>query len=125
MTKSPSCVILAQSPPRLEPKTTGTYNVKIKDLYDTPDKWTKGALARDKNGAHIMEYGIDDEVQQVNHPNAVCWCLTGAILKCYPDNYGEIRAKVRNYTNGGIWTWNDLEGTTFQDIRELVEKLDI
>lgn len=101
--------------------------MKIQQLLATPDKWTKGALARTKEGVPTFELLAEctTEYNMTNHPEAVCWCLKGAAVKCYPDNYNEICAKIRNYTNGGVWTWNDLEGTTFQDIRELVEKLNI
>jgi len=43
--------------------------VKVRELLSNPEHWTKHALAKDKNMGKV--YPKD--------PNAVCWCLVGAI----------------------------------------------
>lgn len=47
---------------------------KAKALIDTPDKWTKGEFARDKNGSRV----------DANSNYAVCFCSIGAIRKVAP-----------------------------------------
>ena len=42
--------------------------MKIKELLKNPEKWTKGACARDMRGKPV----------RVNDPTACCWCLVGA-----------------------------------------------
>ena len=46
--------------------------MKAYELLDSPEKWTKGVMARDANGEHVLH----------DSPNAVCWCMLGAIERC-------------------------------------------
>ena len=93
--------------------------MKIKELFTDSSKWTKGSLARDKNGDLTSYYSSD----------AVCFCLHGAIYKCYED-FGDkssiitnkIRKEIKRYSISG---WNDAEERTFEEVKNLVEKLDI
>lgn len=48
---------------------------KVKALLSSPDRWTRGCLARDSEGEPTNLFG----------PDAVCWCLVGAIRKVEPD----------------------------------------
>jgi hypothetical protein len=48
----------------------------VKDLLANESRWTQIELARDAN---------DDDVN-ADDPEAVCWCLQGAVHKVEPDN---------------------------------------
>lgn len=104
--------------------------MKLKELLDKPEKWTKGVSARDSNG---YKAGPLNE-------NAVCWCLTGAIYKCYPefsaafDIYEKIldaAVELRYWVFTDVWVTatiinlNDREEITFEDIKAIIEHADI
>jgi len=91
--------------------------MKIQELFSNDrSRWTKEVCARDINGAEVNFY--DD--------SAVCWCLLGASAKCYGidfeyDIYNKITAKV----GCDVSDWNDAPGRTFEEVKDLVEELDI
>lgn len=99
--------------------------MKIKELLDTPDKWTQGTCARDTDG----------DATYSESPTAVCFCLLGAINKCYPidedngANYevkDKVKAKVIELSGySSIANWNDVLERKFSDVKKLVEELDI
>jgi hypothetical protein len=90
--------------------------MKVRELLDKPEKWTKGWWARDSKGRMV-----------IFDTTAVSWCLVGAIEECY--SYSERRAidlKVQEaLLVSRIDIWNDAPERTFEDIKDLVEKLDI
>lgn len=45
-----------------------------RELISTPERWTKGAFARDANGTEYPCAGAE-----------VCWCFAGAIFKVAPN----------------------------------------
>lgn len=53
------------------------YLESVRKLIADPEYWTQGAMARDRVGRDV------DEVS----PDAVCWCLGGAINNVYEDLY--------------------------------------
>lgn len=98
--------------------------MKVRELFTDESKWTQHTRARDVNGR-----GVDE-----NSPDAVCWCLTGAISHCYNprdtiDSYvleSTIARKVEEALNGRILVvWNDNQDRTFKEVKALVERLDI
>lgn len=52
--------------------------INVKNLLNVQSRWTNFRDARDKDGWDISP----------NSPDAVCWCLRGAIKKCtyFPDD---------------------------------------
>lgn len=107
---------------------TKEIKVKVKDLLDSSNKWTKNHYARDIYGHSVSQFS--------NY--ATCFCLDGAMQKCYgtKKEYIDISKKVLNYlhttnkiheplTHQKIFQWNDKAQTTFKDIKELVQILDI
>lgn len=87
--------------------------MKIKELLSDESKWTKGAIARDKDGVQTWS----------GSPNAYQWCLVGAIHKCY-SNSSHIEQILANYFKGSsIAVFND--NATFAEIRKVIEELDI
>lgn len=112
----------------------------VAELLNDPSKWTREAYARNANGEAIT----------ARSPDAVCWCLTGALLRVFstadtrygsrdlqlaeaeeklyealrtePDweKYRADRRKDRDVFN--LAAWNDAFGRTFADVRRLVEQ---
>lgn len=58
---------------------------------------------------------------------AVCWCLAGAIDRCYPSSDNTlVRRLVQNKIGGiGIADFNDDSARTHAEVLALVEELDI
>lgn len=91
--------------------------MKLKDLFTDTSKWTQHYSSRDR---HTAPCPIDCK-------DAVCWCLAAAIDKCYmPLERADIRNKITKYIGfPSIMLYNDNDKTTFNDIKQLVETLDI
>lgn len=91
---------------------------RVKRLLDSPYKWTKGADARTKDGDSVVQ----------SHPDAVCWCLSGAIMHCYgPDGCAAIvleMVKVQ-VKRAAVFLWNDCDERKFDDVVKLMEDLNL
>jgi len=90
--------------------------MKIQDLLTDESKWTTGSYARDAKGKSVMEESLV----------AVCWCLVGAIRKCYNDLGEELKIKKKiraRLKKTYIAEWSD--SATFKEVRNLIEELDI
>lgn len=92
--------------------------MKVKELLSDPSKWCKGSYARTIEG---------ERAYSSFSPDAVSWCILGAIDRCYVDrnNWKEIVDRLFAETGESPATWNDRPTTTFADVRKLVEKLDV
>lgn len=104
--------------------------MKITEVLSDESKWARNTLARDKYLAAV------DPTDAL----AVCWCLDGAIDKCY--STFEDRAKVckiarqaidtkypslinQGHTDfGAIAIFNDSTETKFQDVFEIAKITD-
>lgn len=76
-------------------------------LIDTPDKWTQGYYARDKDGAPVEATSRD----------AVCFCMLGACTRAKADDqyiYGATKALVTLF--------NDDPKTTHRKVMNLFKK---
>jgi hypothetical protein len=94
--------------------------MKIRELLDKPEKWTKEENARDSEGRPC--YG--------RNPEAVCWCLNAALLLCYNDSdeQWEIAKRMSEHIGRKDWEfiiWNDEPNRTYEDVIKLVTELDI
>jgi len=91
--------------------------MKIQKLFSNdPTKWTRGANARNIHAAKVS----------FNSKSAVCWCLFGAGVKCYGlARWDDICDKVAAKVGCTIPEWNDAPERTFEDVKALVEELDI
>ncbi len=91
---------------------------KIRDIFADPNRWCKRRFAQDAQGNPVL----------IQDPNAVCWCLAGALDLCYPvDNrpsfmnvVGRIYDKIGTVS---ISLWNDKHG--YDKVKALVDELDI
>lgn len=53
-------------------KTVLTTLTEARALIDSPEKWTRGAFARNSKGEKVEVYD----------PNATCFCVLGALIRC-------------------------------------------
>ena len=98
--------------------------MKIRELLCDESKWTKGEFARISKGG--------DRCAPTS-PNATCFCLSGAIIRCYDGpqeqqsiQYIRIREHISKWFGyDSVAGWNDLPSTTFTDIRKIIEELDV
>jgi hypothetical protein len=103
--------------------------MKLKDFFDTADKWTKNAYARDILG---NEVDSDD-------PFAVSWNISGAINFNYfqsvpselkTEKYkSELAHKMHMIIDiigtPKVWEWESNPERTFEEIKSVIEKVDI
>jgi hypothetical protein len=99
--------------------------MKVKELFSDISKWTQLVAARDSKGRCCNPTGCE----------AVCYCLDGAIAKCYihdASSHEQVIQLVRDkipmkqiHPHFRISHWNDEPTTTFADVKRLVEELDI
>ncbi len=89
----------------------------LSELLSDESKWTKGVTARDKDG----------NICNSKDPNAVCWCLFGAVWKADNADSADkaIRRVIPDEFGGSIVMWNDAPERTFADIKALIVKLGI
>lgn len=98
--------------------------MKIRKLLTDKSQWTQGANARNSSAEPV---GLDSA-------DAVCWCLAGALVRCYRNGRRgsalerDMDRHVRQITHGAYGNfvaWNDAPERTFNDIRQLIEEMDI
>lgn len=84
-----------------------------RELIATPDRWTKGAIARNVHGDPVASRSAD----------AVCWCALGAglhvagLILRVPDNALPLDTEART-----IESYNDLPSTTHADILAVFDR---
>lgn len=92
----------------------------IGELLDQPEKWTRGATARDSEG----------HIQCSSSPEATCWCLLGACYRCgiaegseqYEKLAGTIEEMFPDRAEPDVLvSFNDNPATCFADIRAVIE----
>lgn len=95
-----------------------------KALIADEQHWTKGAMARDKDGALIAN--------PVNK-EAVCWCSQGAIIKAYGDagfHFTDIligidlmETVIKSNTDFmNVIAFNDVGGRTHSEVLEMFDR---
>lgn len=97
---------------------------EIEDLLSVPERWTKGYYAKTASGLNVS----------ADNPQAVCWCIYGAIekvctrhseedkylMRCIGEAITIKRQKI--YTWRGLDSFNDSPATKHADILEVLEK---
>jgi len=91
--------------------------MKVSDILCDESKWTKGALAKDKNGNKV----------DIHCPDAVCYCIMGAFGKAreFKNSIHKVWDSIYNiYGNKykDIPDFNDSSDTTFEDIKKVLER---
>lgn len=96
--------------------------MKVKELLDSPEKWTKGHYSRDKLGNPAWPENDD----------ATCFCLMGAIRRCYgfgPRGNEIVKRccdRIKCDDSGSsLGPFNDAPERTFDEVRQLITELDI
>lgn len=93
--------------------------LKVRDeVLTSPDRWTQGAYGRDPAG-RAVSHG--------SRPSCCRWCLVGAIQMADGDDYSATYYRAIDF----VWIaldyetieWNDESGRTFQDVRDLMDRL--
>lgn len=88
-----------------------------KALIDTPEKWTKGAFARDRDG---------DDVYETDGDTAVCWCAVGAINKAFGCHAGLTVVQALYAALPAdfqlVASFNDHPDTTHADVMALFDR---
>lgn len=100
--------------------------MKVQELLTDESKWTQDTSARARDGKPVSPQS----------QRAVCWCLVGAIVRCYPSDDDNLAAfnKARRVIEPLIPFYSDTFGAvvsmyndsaTFADIRRVIEQADI
>lgn len=85
-------------------------------LFDTPDKWTKGAFAREADGRAVTTINT----------RATCWCFMGGLERvCFERYHDRVVANVLYKIGATIGLnsipgWNDRATTTFEDVKAVI-----
>ena len=92
--------------------------MKVKELLESKENWIKGHCALTKN----------NELTSSNSADAAKWCLIGAIIRCYgvvgfAEFITEIKQHILPFSSVSLW--NDTPNRTFEEVKELVNRLDI
>lgn len=98
--------------------------MKVRQLFSSEKKWTKGLYARNKDGVTVG----------VLNDKAFSFCLDGALSRCYGPSgkFYKIRKQVddaiskmtRGRFNSTV-QWNDYHRRTFKQVKAFVTKLNI
>jgi hypothetical protein len=91
--------------------------VKPSELLSSPEKWTKGADARNSNG----------NIVYTNSDDASCFCLRGAVILCrisLPTARTKLRAALTKLypTFSDYVDFNDHPDTTFEDVQKVLKE---
>ncbi len=94
--------------------------MKVYELLDRPEKWTKKALARDSQGI-----GCDPHSKR-----AVSFCLAGAMMVCrgetaYLTEINVVNQWAAQDGYGDIADWNNAPERTYDEVIALAKELDI
>ena len=95
--------------------------MKIYELLSKRNAWTQNNYAKNTKRRPVMP----------NDPDACCWCILGALSKCYPDIEENKRVADRLYNHPtirkakGLVAWNDSPSRRKSHILALCKELDI
>lgn len=78
---------------------------RARKLLSNPERWTKGAFAKDRRGQRVPS----------GDPKAVCYCAAGALKRCAGNgvlwvvatSYLVRAARRGNYSPANVWYYND------------------
>lgn len=105
--------------------------LKVSDILHSEAQWLQGTWA---TKPIITSKGVDTEIALSEDKSATCFCLLGAIRHCYAhvmegSKYGDVIKQVKDELRIGTWVsiieWNDDKKRTFEEVKALIDKLDI
>jgi hypothetical protein len=89
--------------------------MKAWQLLDSREKWCQHTYAMDADG-YIVDPTLED---------AVCWCIDGAMKKCYGSSMLPARFYERTADYSCSVTYNDDPKRTWEEVHALLKELDI
>lgn len=91
--------------------------MKVRELLSSAEKWTQGVYARRQDGSETYP----------TYPDAASWCIAGAIVRCYEIelHHGLIDSVGRRIESPSIGEWNDATERKFEEVKALLDELDI
>ncbi len=95
--------------------------MKAWQVFKSRKNWTRGALARDKDGMPVKP----------RDPSATCFCAGGAIMKVYGEDIlqdafcGLLDYVNRNTKFSGVPGWNDHSSQRWGKVKAVLKKLNI
>jgi hypothetical protein len=90
------------------PKSVSDLLDRAAEILTAPGAWTQGELARDANGAPVLG---------PCYPEAVCFCLIGAVEAAGASDLVEAATIEFLYDQLGlVASWNDEPGRTQQEV---------
>ncbi len=96
-------------------KLNPLFDGRVSRLLSDRTKWTQRADARNVNLFPV----------QWSDQDAVCWCLSGAVAKCYGPNERHLVSEHLQSVLGvdyGFVTWNDVTGRTWEAVADLLKR---
>ncbi len=90
-------------------------NTPVLDLLQDPSHWTQGTFAKSQSGKEVNP----------KSPIAVCWCLRGAIAKCYTGFESEAIEKLNTALPHNVSMIHFNDTSTHKEIVALLEKAQI
>lgn len=99
----------------------------LQELFASPETWIRGEVARNSAGGPA----------NCESEDAVCWCLLGAIYRCYgredrsSEDIRRVTEQIQQWfkdndiNTPGITHYNDKVAVGFSDIKRLVTALNI
>lgn len=97
----------------------------LKELFDHPSRWIKGALRGRRDGMGFVRTGIPD----CEEPN--CFCLLGGAIEVYGSpspqakRLREVITELFPQFQHSLVDFNNHSETTFADIRKVLEKANV
>lgn len=94
--------------------------MKAWQLIERPENWAQGGYAKDPDG-QLVNWKDD---------TACCWCVLGALHKCYPSkdlfdaSSRLVRDRILRFAEG-IDLWNDSPSTTHAQVLAVLKELDV
>jgi hypothetical protein len=103
-----------------QPQTVMEALNALDDKLSSPETWTQRSWARNAQGTEEFEFSS----------NAVCWCVLGCLMLLTEENHSgtmnqagqDTRILLDQQAGYNISKWNDADGRTFQDVKDLLSR---
>ena len=98
--------------------------MKPSDVLKLKKNWVKNSYANRQDGSSCS----------VESDNAVCWCLVGAIMKCYPHPKTQVEKRLKASSamkklfpgrTNSLLQFNDHKDTKFTDVKKVLKEAEL